>query len=392
MYNSDTEGKGLRNWLKTALGVLLCAALAGCMAAPGTDAFSLPAAREVMVTALFTPSPTPEPTPVPTPSPTPEPTPQVTPEPTPTPTPEPTPQVFTLCFAGDCTLGSRFGAADYGSFLSVVGDDYEYPFEYAREYFQNDDFTLINLEGPLTNSENAREKDFVFKGPPEHAQILSLGGVECVSLANNHARDYGDEGLEDTKAALDAVGVAYAGLYAPVKFETERGLTIGVCGFYYLSEADVKKQIKWCREAGCDLIIAAFHFGEEGTYEPTWEQRFYAHLAADEGADMVIGTHPHVLQPMEVYNGVAIFYSLGNFSFGGNRAPSDRDTVVVRQSVIVQPDGAVELGETELIPFCVSSTAMGNSFQPKPYEKDSAAYLRALSKLNGTYVRSVTPE
>ena len=377
-----------RNGLALCL-LLPCLILTGCMAVPGTDPFSLPPAQQVVVTVLATPDPTVK-TPAPTQhAPTATKEAPVTPDLTPTPTPEPEPQTYTLCFAGDCTLGSSFGKADANSFLQVVGENYAYPFEYAKEYFAADDFTLVNLEGAFTNSDAARDKDFVFKAPPEYAQTLSLGGVECVTLTNNHARDYGDAGLEDTKAALDAVGVAYASYYEPVRYETENGLSIGVCGFYYLSEADIENQIAWCREAGCDLIIAAFHWGEEGAYEPTNEQQYYAHFAVDEGADIVIGHHPHVLQPMEIYKDTPILYSLGNFSFGGNRNPADRDTVVVRQYVTVEPGGEVRLGQTELIPFCVSDTEVGNSFKPEPYEPGSTAYERVLSKLAGTYVGSV---
>ena len=107
--------------------------------------------------------------------------------------------------------------------------------------------------------------------------------------------------------------------------------------------------------------------------------------AIDAGADIVFGTHPHVLQPIEYYADGVIYYSLGNFSFGGNGAPDDYDTALLQQEVIRQPDGTVELGELTRIPACISSIPERNNFQPTPMEPGSEAYDRVLSKLDGSF-------
>ena len=304
-------------------------------------------------------------------------------EPEPPAEPEKTDETFCLSFVGDCTLGSE--KAVYGqahTLVAVVGDDYDYPFTYARPYFEDDDFTMVNLEGPLTEETKAAEKTYRFRGPPAYARILSGSSVECVSLANNHARDYGAAGYADTKEALEAEGVAYVEDGGTLLYETERGLKIGVCAYFARqTRQKVKSDIADLREAGAQIIVASFHFGKELSYEPNDNQISYARLAVDAGADIVYGQHPHVLQRIEKYGGGIICYSLGNFCFGGNRDPADKDTVILRQYVTVTPEGEVSLGETELVPFCLTSATGYNDYRPIPYEPGTAGYDRVLSKL-----------
>lgn len=292
---------------------------------------------------------------------------------------------FILSFAGDCTFGTQHENVGFaGTFDEVVGNDYEYPFKYASAYFLDDDFTMVNLEGVLSSRGEPAAKQYRFRGKPEYTEILTRGGVECVSLANNHTGDYGAVGLADTQSALDDAGVAGIADAQSYMYETERGLVIGVCA-YYSGDVNIRATIASLREKGAQIIVASFHFGTEGSYYPSVTQISRAHAAIDYGADIVFGHHTHVLQKVESYKGGMIYYSLGNFSFGGNRNPSDRDTAIIRQHVTVSEDGAVSLDETELVPFCMSSSPSGNNFQPMPYESGTAEYERVLSKLNGTF-------
>ena len=139
------------------------------------------------------------------------------------------------------------------------------------------------------------------------------------------------------------------------------------------------------RKNGAEIIVLALHKGDEGYYATTSEQERIAHTAIDLGVDIVWGHHPHVLQRMETYKDGIIFYSLGNFSFGGNRNPKDKDTAVVQQQVIRKSDGTIRLGELTIIPCQLSSITSYNDYQPTPYAVGSEAYNRVLSKLNGTY-------
>ena len=152
---------------------------------------------------------------------------------------------------------------------------------------------------------------------------------------NNHTLDFNERGVADTKAAVEAVNVGYIGANESQIFTTESGLKIGVyCPGWRNATIDGANQaIPALREAGADIVIYAPHWGMEGQYHPIAEQELVAHTAIDAGADIVCGTHPHVMQRMEEYNGGMIFYSLGNFSFGGNSAPRDRDSVIAQVTI-----------------------------------------------------------
>ncbi|MGE4485286.1 MAG: CapA family protein [Oscillospiraceae bacterium] len=304
---------------------------------------------------------------------------------------QPSEETYILSFAGDCTLGTEYASyGTAGSFVQMVGDDYSYPFESALPYFADDDFTMVNLECALTQYNVPKEKTYRFRGPPEYAKILTAGNVECVSLANNHSGDYGQQGLFDTCAALESEGVLYASDGGSCIYETERGLKIGVCA-YFSNIASMKKDIQDVRDKGADIIVVSLHFGDEGSYSPNTWQKTCAHNAIDYGADIVFGHHPHVLEKIEKYGDGVIYYSLGNFSFGGNRNPDDKDTAIIRQYVTVAEDGTVTLGETAAIPFCLSSSVSVNTYKPTPYEEGSSQYTRVLSKLDGTYVPPYKP-
>ena len=301
--------------------------------------------------------------------------------------PEPVPEHYYLSFAGDCTLGTLYELYGVSScFPGIVGENYEYPFAAVQQWFGSDDFTMVNLEGPLTNEGTPAQKTYCFRGDPALAQILPAGSVECVSIANNHTYDFGQIGYENTKKALDSVGVAYAGDAEIRLIETERGLKIGVlCVEFYIDPDLMVSQIAELKYQGAEIVIVSFHWGFEGTYRHTYDQSAVAYAAIDAGANIVYGHHPHVLQRMEEYNGGMIYYSLGNFSFGGNDNPADFDTALISQQVIRDIDGSVRLGDCTPVPCRISSIDRRNDFQPTPVGEDSEYYERIMSKLNGTY-------
>lgn len=298
---------------------------------------------------------------------------------------EPQPELFSLTFVGDCTLGTvAAGWNNPVSFVQTVGDNYDYPLANVKYYFENDDFTLINLEGPLTEGGTPAQKEFAFRGPTAYTAILK--GVEAASLANNHSLDYGYQGLADTKAALTAAGIAYGAREESFIYKTDSGLTIGVyCDDFAFDRGHIADSIATLKDQGADIVICAFHWGEERDYKPNQNEIDWAHIAVDAGADIVVGHHPHVLQPIEYYNGGVIMYSLGNFCFGGNNWPSDADSVIIQQEVVRDVDGTVTLGELSVVPCSVSSTQGQNNFQPTPLDYGTEAYDRVIQKLSGTY-------
>ncbi len=306
--------------------------------------------------------------------------------PTPAPTPEPEPEFFELSFVGDCTLASTtYNKPLSVSYENVVGDNYAYPFEKTVQYFVDDDFTFANLECALTTTTASDTKNFTFRADPAYTQILTAGSVEFVTLGNNHVLDYGEQGYLDTKAALNAAGIAFAGRDEGTIYETESGLRIGVYAASFGKTQQIKDGVAALKTAGAEFVVAALHWGDEGSYRTNALQREQGKAAIDAGADLVIGSHPHTLQPVEEYNGKYIYYSIGNWSFGGNTAPRDPDTIILKVSVKRDIDGTVSLVERRHIPCACTGVAGGNNYQPVPYEEGSEEYLQTLSKIDGSF-------
>ena len=314
-------------------------------------------------------------------------------EPTETEPPEtepPQPESFLLTFTGDCTFGGTPARVNAETgFLKVVGDDYDYPFRNVRTYFENDDYTLINLEQAMGDKGYPADKQWTFRGPAEYTQIMTGSSVEFVTIANNHSYDFGKECYEQTREILEGAGIAYAESYTSVTVTTERGLTIAIyavdASLSAMNKEKMVAGITQLKESGVDVIVAAFHWGYENVFTSNPAQQEMGKAAIDAGANIVWGHHPHVLQPIEEYNGGIIYYSLGNFAFGGNSIPKDHDTALLQQEIIREPDGTIRLGELTIIPCSVSSIKERNNFQPTPYEEGSEEYNRVLAKLNGTY-------
>lgn len=279
---------------------------------------------------------------------------------------------ITISVAGDCTLGTDEGF-DYGRSFKGKYDAVQNPayfFQNVQPVFAQDDLTIVNMEGTLTE-ETAREpKQFAFKGDAAYAKILSSGAVEAANLANNHSFDYGKKSYEDTIAALEAEGISSFG-YERTAVMDIKGVKVGFAGVYELAKhidckQDLLDNIASLKEQGAQLIIVSFHWGQEKENIPNNVQVELAHTAIDNGADLVLGHHPHVLQGIEEYKGKNIVYSLGNFCFGGNSAPRDMDTMIFQQTFTLK-DGEVQQDNvTNILPCKISSAyAEGyNNYQP----------------------------
>lgn len=297
---------------------------------------------------------------------------------------EPKEERFLLTFVGDCTLGCRDSHAHAAfGFIQTMGDDYGYPFRHVLEYFEKDELTCINLEGTFTDKGNPMPKAHTFRAPTDYINILTQNSVEFVTLANNHTMDYGQTGYDSTIATLEEAGIPYVERDKSVVVTTENGLKVGFYGaVYYLMETEViTEAIRQLRQQA-DIVVFVPHWGFETNPHHNEQQQELAHAVIDAGADIVWGSHPHVLQEMESYNGGIICYSLGNFSFGGNIYPDDYDSAVVQQEVIRTADGTVSLGETIVVPVRISTLDDRNNYQPKPYEVGSEDYVRVLEKLD----------
>lgn len=288
-----------------------------------------------------------------------------------------------ISFCGDCTLGSQHNTwTNSNSFNAIVGSNYDYPFAKVKSFLSKDDMTLVNLEGVLTNYNVPVSKQFNFRSSPEKVDILVRGSVEAVNLANNHTMDYGQTGYDDTIAALKSKNILYSGNGVTSVYTTSDGVKIGMLGYKFInSSSSFSKDIQKLKDQGCQIVILSMHWGVEATYSPTSQQVTLAKAAIDAGADIVVGTHPHVLQKIDTYKGKYILYSLGNFVFGGNTNPSDKDTALV-QATFTTKDGAVTATKLKVIPCSLSGKSSANNYQPVTLSDTSDAAKRVYTKLN----------
>lgn len=323
-----------------------------------------------------------------------------TPVPTPTPTPEPQPEYYTISCVGDCTLWSNQNYANHpAGYAGVINGDYSYPFSNTVEYFANDDYTLANLECILSDTSLPYDTTrvlFPFITPTEYANIMLNGKVDFVTTANNHMMDCWEKGAESTYAVLDYYGLPYGKEKQSQIVTTDSGLKLGI----YCAGTDMLPQrdpavaaVKELKEQGAEYIICMFHWGQELYYEVAKSQSELAHACIDAGADLIYGSHPHCLQPIEVYNGAVIFYSMGNWTFGGNTMPSDPDTAIAQVIVKRDLDGTISNADIKLIPCCVSSkideaavkAQNYNDYKPTPYPEGSDDFARVMEKLTGEF-------
>ncbi len=306
----------------------------------------------------------------------------------------------TISAAGDFTLGTDENF-DYSTSLPARYEEVQDPgyfLQNVKDIFASDDLTIVNLEGPLTTSEERADKQFSFKGDPSYTGILTNGSVEACNLANNHSKDYGIQGYEDTIANVEAAGIKTFGYERTAIWETN-GVKVGLAGVYELAEGmdcqdDMTATIQSLKDAGADLVIVSFHWGVEKENYPDETQQTLAHAAIDQGADLVLGHHPHVLQGIEKYQGKYIVYSLGNFCFGGNKNPSDKDTMIFQQTFTLENGEVVEDDAINIIPCRISSEDDYNNYQPTPAEGEEAqrilGRIQEYSQSFGTQLPSVT--
>ena len=297
---------------------------------------------------------------------------------------------ITISAIGDCTIGydDTFGyGGRFDAVYAAAGGDPAYFFENVRDIFAGDDLTVANLESVFTNSSKKASKTYRFKGPPEYVRILEEGNVDIVNIANNHMYDFLQRGFDDTVKTLADSKVQYFGydVYGVVEI---KGVRIGLAGFHIGGggwsgkKKDVTKALEYLRSEA-DLVIMSFHWGIEGHYKPSGDQRSLAKYCIDNGADLVLGHHPHTLQSVETYKDRTIAYSLGNFCFGGNRNPKDKDSIILRQAFEFDPGdfSLVKALEPDIIPVSISSVPNKNDYRPTPVTGDAAA--RTLKKVLG---------
>ena len=275
-----------------------------------------------------------------------------------------------LSVAGDCLLATSKGEYYSGSFSWYAANkEPAYFFEKVYDIFAADDFTIVNLENVLTDRklvevEKGSPRAFWFRGPSSNTGILTAGSVEAVSLANNHTGDYGAKGRADTIAAVEAAGLSYGTNEKTIYLEKNGFIIAVIChGLWNEGQAgDIVRRIQKASEQS-DYQIVFYHGGAESVHAPEDWRVCASRKLVDAGADLVLGNHPHVLQPTEVYKGVNIIYSLGNFCYGGHRRPENR--TVIYKLLLTVDEGEVVDEAVYYIP-CYVYTGDTNNWQPAP--------------------------
>lgn len=364
-------------------GLLAIAIASHCMVAHAQQEPSPPQSTQQ-------PSPAPSPTPIPTPSPTPISSPTATPtpsepqapaggqQPQPTPAtsqptqPEPaTPQgaeELVFVAVGDVMLGTTFPDESGGDLPPNDGADL---LKEVTPILKLGDITFGNLEGPLTEdgvSAKCKGKRagtcYAFRVPPRYTKYLKEAGFTVMGLANNHAMDFGQEGRTSSRQSLEQVGIGHTGEVGDIAHLTVKGKKVAVIAFatypnaYNLLDLDDALQAIRSARTEADLVIVSFHGGAEGAthqHVPGGDETFlgedrgdlrkFAHAAVEAGAQVVVGSGPHVVRGMEVYQGKLIAYSLGNFATYGPFNLSGENGLSLILEAHLAPDGSFLGGE-----------------------------------------------
>lgn len=289
-------------------------------------------------------------------------------------------KTITLTFTGDVTLGGQ----DYGRGKEGTFDHYAdtkghaYFFEHLKDFFAEDDLTIVNFEGTLHDSTGGKQKGktYCFRAPTDFVDILTLGNIEVASLANNHTYDYNKAGYTSTVETLTAANVGYFGSKDVYFFEKDGVkialLSVNTSAFKGLKPWYDKEIVRLKEEEGCAAVLFCVHAGQEYDKHRHPVQEYYGRSLINAGADLIIMHHPHVVQGMEIHKDRSILYSIGNLCFGGNQKVREWETVIARVTLTFSDEGVYQGQQITLYPAVISGTDEYNDFQPRLVTGDTA--------------------
>ncbi|MBI4137526.1 CapA family protein [Candidatus Roizmanbacteria bacterium] len=221
--------------------------------------------------------------------------------------------------------------------ISTVKNNFQWAFEKTADLLRSGDIAIINLETPLVDECPTTNTGMIFCGDTRNVDGLMAAGIDVVNIANNHMGNWGQDGVDTTVQVLVDAGLLPVGVRNPVYFESngkkfaflgynDVGKQIGIS---QVNDGTYEQDIRVAQEQA-DMVIVSFHWGVEYTHQPTTRQIEIAHRAVDAGADLIIGNHPHWIQPPEVYRDTVIVYSHGNFVFDQMWSQKTREGMVGR--------------------------------------------------------------
>ncbi|MDP3987731.1 MAG: CapA family protein [Candidatus Levybacteria bacterium] len=243
------------------------------------------------------------------------------------------------------------------NFKTVTINNFRWPYEKTFEVLKSADLTFINLESPLIDNCPLTNEGMVFCGDKRNVGGLIFAGVDVANLANNHSSNYGEQGLSSTVDLLSKFGILSSGT-GPISYTRIKNTRFAFLGYNALdfqqsnlkiNKTRIKSDITKARK-NADIIVVAFHWGEEYTPQPNKVQRELAHLAIDSGADLIIGNHPHWIQPVEIYRNKLIMYAHGNFVFDQMWSEITKEGVIGRYTFFDK-----KLIDVEFLPIKIES-------------------------------------
>ncbi len=299
---------------------------------------------------------------------------------------------ITLLFTGDMMF-------DRGVRRTINTKGFDTVFGDAKKIFADADLVVANLEGPITSSpskillpDGSMTEELNFTFPVGTATALKEHGVDIVNLANNHTANQGTNGLTQTKTYLEKAGVGFFGHPGNISSELStttcsQGFCITLIGwheFAHTPASDISAEIERVRKSS-DIVVVLPHWGVEYEEQPTSDSRRIARMWIDAGADMVIGTHPHVIQSIEEYKGKVIFYSLGNFIFDQYFSFETTHGLAVMVTATKKTDTALTYSY-KLLPTRNVGTVVSI-----PGATTSSNILKKLGEISTPYITSFTP-
>lgn len=244
---------------------------------------------------------------------------------------------ISLKFTGDIILARSV------NFLTVKSNDFTWSFKNIVDELNDADITISNFESPLIKNCPLTNEGFKFCGDERNSQGVKSAGIDVIGLANNHAGNYGEDGVNQTISNLEREGILVSGAtqrkiaYKEVKGTKFAFLAFNSIGYKEKSilwlEEDALKELIIEAKNNADIVIVQLHWGEEYVDTPNEFQKRYGHLAIDLGADMVVGNHPHWIQKYEVYKDKYILYALGNFIFDQEWSTKTKQGVIAKVDV-----------------------------------------------------------
>lgn len=273
------------------------------------------------------------------------------------------PVSISLIFTGDIIPARSVNTA------MVRRNNFNFPFEKTADFLKNADLTITNLEAPLVKNCPFTDTGMIFCGDERFLGGLTYSGIDLASLANNHSSNYGQKGIDNTIKLLSGSGIDTVG-YSNIVYREIKGIKFAFIGFNgvsplvpYLGTINKEEISRLIQEArnNADYIVVLFHWGQE--YSPTpksdtiapFDQVEIGRFTIDNGADLVVGNHPHVVQGYEIYKEKPIFYALGNFIFDQMWSEETREGVVLK----------IDLNNAKLASFSLYPVKIDDYSQPR---------------------------